>query len=86
MNKKWGRLQTGKDNDFSPARTNWLQQDNRGNTNLLVGNLTGLCRLRRHISFLRMEEDAMYLECAEAGESSGTTQMSECDINRLKWG
>ena len=55
---------------FSHARTSWLIGNNRKDTNLLVGILTGHCRLKRHLSLMRIEESAMCPNCAEEEDTS----------------
>lgn len=48
---------------ISRARTNWLDGNNRGDTNLLVvGIRTGHCRVKGHLPLMRIVEDAMNLE------------------------
>lgn len=55
---------------FSPARANSHSANNRKNTNLLDGILTVHCRIKRNPSVMRIEEDEMCLECAEAEDTS----------------
>lgn len=38
-----------------PARTKWLIGNNRKAANLLVGVLTGYCRLKRNLSIMRIK-------------------------------
>lgn len=43
---------------YCPARINRLISNKKKTTNLLVGVQTGHCRLKRHLSLIRTEEDA----------------------------
>lgn len=65
---------------FSPERTNWVIGNNRMDTNLLVGIQIGHCKLKRHLSHLRIKKKAMCPECVEAEETS-FHRLAQCPIN-----
>lgn len=55
---------------FSPLRTNYCSiANNKEDTNLLIGILTGQDRLKRHFSLMSIEEDAKCTEWAEVRPS-----------------
>lgn len=54
----------------SPTRKNWLIGNIRHDINLLVGIMTGPCRLKLHLPLMRLEEVATYPESTESGDTS----------------